>query len=237
MFPDAFNRMPSFPGQGLLQSFEPFLVGFLDNIGVEMPRLPAVLVTRDVDHHDWIKFMTDLTSIWFNNSFAYSGGGRPPRKSTLAASLIDSWNSAFFLERRIELVLVKGKTRFSGPGAGRTEPRLNAAIEAAITEDFSDSESDSLSELDDPYDDYDSDRGSRAGGYGYNTGFGFYGSGSSRVPGDDRWMTEASTARRRWLERKREEKRQEKKMSHRREKARRERSLRKKYSLYVMSTV
>jgi len=242
MFPDAFNRLPTFSGQGLLESFEPFLVAILDSIGVEMPRLPAVLVSREVTHHDWIRFMTDLTSAWFGDTQQYAAfsGGRAPRKSAVTASLIDSWNSAYFLERRIELVLVKGKTRFSGPGAGRTEPRLSRAIEAALTDDFSDSDSDTLSELDDEYDDFDSDRGGRQGGYGYNTGFGFYGSGSGsnyRLPGDDRWMSDASMARRRWIERKRAEKRQEKKMSHRREKARRERSLRKKYSLYLMSTV
>jgi hypothetical protein len=260
MFPEQFSRMPSFPGQGLLSTFEPFLVAFLDNIGIEMPRLPATLVSRDVDHHDWIRFMTvsvyqfttqndtpthlmkDLTTVWLGtmqHNVSYSGG-RAPRKSTLAASLIDSWNSAFFLERRIELVLVKGKTRFSGPGAGRTEPRLSRAIEDSITGDFSDSDSDSLSEIDDPYDDDDLDRsgGSRYGGY--NTGFGFYGGSSSggyRMPGDDRWMSEASIARKRWIERKREERRHEKKMSHRREKAKRERSMRKKYSLYLTSTV
>ena len=142
----------------------------------------------------------------------------------MASSIIDSWNSAFFLPRRIELVLIKGRTRYSGPGAGRSDPRLSRAIEATLYGDLEeDDEEDDLTEFDD-YDEED----------GYDTGYGFYGHGSTyKLPGDDRWMAKASTARRRWIERVR----QARKSDQRRERHRRERMTRKKYSLYVMNTL
>jgi hypothetical protein len=152
----------------------------------------------------------------------------------LAASLVDSWNSAYFLPRQVELVLVKGKTRYSGPGAGHSERRLLRAIEHTLNEDLDDYTDDSLSDLDDYYSDYStgSERGGHYSGYGYDTGFGFYGSGSNyRLPGDDKWMTKASHARRKWIERMRQDRKNDK----RREKQRREQVTRKKYSLYVMT--
>jgi hypothetical protein len=134
----------------------------------------------------------------------------------------------------VEVVLVKGKTRFSGPRAGRTESRLLRAIEDTLDGDFDDDESDELSDLED-YEEYDSDRarGYTGGGHGYNAGFGFYGGGSKyRMPGDGSYMSESSAARRKWVQRIKDERRHQQ----RREKAKRERSLRNKYSLYLMST-
>lgn len=224
MFPEAFNRLPSF-GRGSLAPFEPFLITWLDNLAKDMPRLPAVLVPHDITHQDWIKFMSDVTSVWLGQTRnPYPSSAVQPRRSTIASSVIDSWNSAFFLPRRIEVVLIKGRTRYSGPGAGRSDPRLSRAIEATLHGDLDDDDDDD--DLTD-FDEYDEEEG-------YDTGYGFYGSGSTyRLPGDDRWMAKASTARRRWIERARADRR----TNNRRERQRRERITKKKYSLYCMTTV
>lgn len=47
-----------------------------------------------------------------------------PRRSTLAADLINLWNTSFFFHRGVELMLYKGKERRTGPQAGLVDNRL-----------------------------------------------------------------------------------------------------------------
>lgn len=50
--------------------------------------------------------------------------GPAPKRSTLVADLIDLWNSSFFLTRRVEVVLYKGRERRSGANAGSIDYNL-----------------------------------------------------------------------------------------------------------------
>lgn len=68
--------------------------------------------------------------------------GPPPKRSTLVADLIDLWNSSFFLTRRVEVVLFKGRERRSGASAGAIDYNL-----PGLNPDYSsDSSSSSTSE-------------------------------------------------------------------------------------------
>lgn len=54
----------------------------------------------------------------------YSPDGRPPKRSTLAADVVDLWNSSFFRMRGVEMVLYKGRERRSGRYAGTVDVNL-----------------------------------------------------------------------------------------------------------------
>lgn len=54
----------------------------------------------------------------------FSRGAPPPKRSTLVADLIDLWNSNFFITRRVEVVLFKGRERRSGANAGVVDYNL-----------------------------------------------------------------------------------------------------------------
>ena len=54
----------------------------------------------------------------------YSADGRPPKRSTLAADVIDLWNASFFIRRGAELVLYKGRERRSGRDIGAVDIHL-----------------------------------------------------------------------------------------------------------------
>jgi hypothetical protein len=54
--PEAFSRPPN--RSQPYTPFEPISLQELDNIVDHMPRMPLVLVPHDVDHGDWIRFMT-----------------------------------------------------------------------------------------------------------------------------------------------------------------------------------
>ena len=109
--------------------------------------MPAVLVTHDVYHKDWIRLMTvssnyfaqtrsgfcsdalgrqDLSLAWSSKLPVpdYARDGRPPKRTTLTADLIDLWNTSFFFKRGVEVVLFKGRERRSGRGAGSVELHL-----------------------------------------------------------------------------------------------------------------
>lgn len=75
----------------------------------------------------------------------FSRGGPPPKRSTLIADLIDLWNSSFFLTRRVEIVLYKGRERRSGANAGAIEYNLPGLgpEDDSDSSDSSDSNSDS----------------------------------------------------------------------------------------------
>lgn len=67
--------------------------------------------------------------------------GPPPKRSTLVADLIDLWNSSFFLTRRVEIVLFKGRERRSGANAGAIDYNL-----PGLNHDYSSDSSPSSSE-------------------------------------------------------------------------------------------
>ena len=54
----------------------------------------------------------------------YSADGRPPKRSTLAADVIDLWNASFFRMRGVEVILYKGRERRSGRYAGTVDMNL-----------------------------------------------------------------------------------------------------------------
>jgi hypothetical protein len=180
---------------------------FLDNI----PRMPLVMQTHDCYHEDWIRLMQDLALAWTGRlpipEFARTG--RTPKRSTLAADLVDLWNSSFFLARGVEIVLYKGRERRSGPNAGTIDRQL-------LTYDPDDSLSDDSSSDSSESDDSD------VPGYGGDS-YGLYGR-QPTMQGVD-----AGEARRRRLEAKREKKRRHKEKKMRKKAKAREN----KYALYL----
>ena len=50
--------------------------------------------------------------------------GRPPKRSTIIADLVDVWNSSFFRSRGVEAVLYKGRERRSGRYTGTVDMHL-----------------------------------------------------------------------------------------------------------------
>ena len=137
---------------------------------------------------------------------------------------MDVRTSSFFLPRRVEVVLVKGRVRCSGPTAGYSDPRISRAVDTNNAYETSSSSDDS--------DSFDSDLEferelEQQQRYGYGQGYGLYG---GNIPGNNRWMTDTAAARREWHAKKRgrRETREHKKQ---REKERRRE---KRYSLYLM---
>jgi len=186
---------------------------FLDNI----PKMPLVLQPHDVYHADWIRFTQDLALSWAGKLPLpeFARNGRPPKRSTLAADLVDLWNSSFFLARGVEVVLYKGRERRSGPNAGVIDRQLP-------TYDPDDSYSDiSSTDSSDSDDSDDSDDDRSRGGYGGD--YGLYG---RQATGQ---MADYSEARRRHRERKKEKKRRHKEKKMRKKARAREN----KYALYL----
>jgi hypothetical protein len=72
--------------------------------------------------------------------------GAPPKRSTLVADLIDLWNSSFFLTRRVEVVLFKGRERRSGANAGAVDYNLPGLRPDTSSESSSSSDSGSESD-------------------------------------------------------------------------------------------
>lgn len=97
----------------------------MDQFYSHIPSMPLVLDTHDVRHQDWSTFMDSLALAWKGNlplpEFVKS---RPPSRSSIVADLINLWNKSFFLPRRVEVVLYKGRERRSGPRAGKSDDRL-----------------------------------------------------------------------------------------------------------------
>lgn len=101
-----------------------------------------------LNHHQ------DLALAWAGNMpIPEFSRGPPPKRSTLIADLIDLWNSSFFLTRRVEVVLFKGRERRSGASAGAVDYNL-----PGLHPDTSDSSSSSISDSGSESDRY--------GGYG-----------------------------------------------------------------------
>jgi len=117
--PEGFSRPPS-----AAQSYPHFnnvKIQDMDDLMETMPRMPAVLTTHDVYHEDWIRFMQDLTNAWLGRlpiPEAAKQAGRVPKRSTVAADLVELWNSSFFIPRGVELMVYKGRERRNGQHAG-----------------------------------------------------------------------------------------------------------------------
>lgn len=117
--------------------------------------MPTVLSTHDVYQEDWKRCMQDLGRSWIGQLpvAGFGKDGQPPRRSTLAADLIELWNASFFLTRGVELVLYKGKERRTGPQAGQIDTRLPSYDDDSSSSGSS-SESDPLdygNRMADPY--------------------------------------------------------------------------------------
>lgn len=92
----------------------------------------------------------------------YSPDGRPPKRSTLAADMVDLWNASFFLPRGVEMILYKGREGRSGRHAGKVDMHLPG---------FDPFDVSSASESDPSEDDAERDRdryryGAQGGAYG-----------------------------------------------------------------------
>ncbi|KAI0723020.1 hypothetical protein C8Q76DRAFT_691598 [Earliella scabrosa] len=160
--PEGFNRPPN-RAQPYTQ-FEMIKVSDLDELLEGMPRMPAVLMPHDVYHEDWIRLMTDLSMAWAGTMPVpqYSTDGRPPKRSTLTADMIDLWNASFFLPRGVEMILYKGRERRSGRYAGTVDMHLPGFDRVDVS---------SPSESDDSEDEYDDrDRYRYGGAYGRSDG-------------------------------------------------------------------
>lgn len=133
-----------------------------------------------------------------------TNSGRPPKRATLTADLIDLWNASFFIRRGVEVVLYKGRERRSGPNAGVADlpPHLLTADSLS-----SSSEDDSDSDDEDP-----------------NISYGYY-----RPGGGQGSMAEVLEIRRRRNELRAEKTRRRKERKLRRKEKARERQ----YALYL----
>ncbi|KAH9850085.1 hypothetical protein C2E23DRAFT_887794 [Lenzites betulinus] len=122
--PEGFARPPN-RAQPYTQ-FDIMKIQDMDEFLDVIPRMPAVLVPHDVYHEDWIRLMQDLAMAWAGTLPVpqYSSDGRAPKRSTLAADVIDLWNSSFFRARGVEMVLYKGRERRSGRHAGTMDMQL-----------------------------------------------------------------------------------------------------------------
>ncbi|KAJ6599357.1 hypothetical protein DFH09DRAFT_1022335 [Mycena vulgaris] len=206
--PEGFSR-PINAAQAFTP-FETMKIQDMDDLIQNAPRMPAVLQPHDVYSSDWNRMMQDLCLAWTGRLPA---PGRPQRKTTLAADLIDLWNVSFFFPRGVEVVLYKGRERRSGPNAGVADIQLPTY---ADHDDASSSSSSSSEES-------DSEGGGRyppAAAYMYGQ--------QQFAPGQGS-MAEVLDQRRR-----RREVRAEKKRRRKEKKARRKAKAReKKYALYL----
>ncbi|KAJ3904873.1 hypothetical protein F5879DRAFT_31063 [Lentinula edodes] len=100
--------------------FEPMKIQDMDLFLESLPRMPIVLQTHDVYNADWTRLMDDVRLAWAGRlpTPGTSVNGRPPKRATLVAKLIELWNHSFFERRGVELVLYKGRERRSGSQYG-----------------------------------------------------------------------------------------------------------------------
>ncbi|KAJ3776647.1 hypothetical protein FB446DRAFT_274534 [Lentinula raphanica] len=100
--------------------FEPMRIQDMDLFLESLPRMPIVLQTHDVYNADWNRLMDDVRLAWAGRLPLPNTtvNGRPPKRATLTAKLIELWNHSFFERRGVELVLYKGRERRSGPMYG-----------------------------------------------------------------------------------------------------------------------
>ncbi|KZV90519.1 hypothetical protein EXIGLDRAFT_770760 [Exidia glandulosa HHB12029] len=117
--PPGFHRPPS--SSHAYTPFEAFLIlDDLDGFYRETPHMPAALVSHDVFHEDWIRFMQDLAFAWSGRIPApeLARNGRPPHPGVIVADLVDVWNARFFRPRHVELIVYRGRQSVSGRSRG-----------------------------------------------------------------------------------------------------------------------
>lgn len=205
--PDGFSRPPN-----LAQSYTWFDIMKIQDMDLffkTMPRMPLVLVPHDVYHEDWIRFMQDLTLAWAGKLPTADPARHSQRRSAMTAELIDLWNTSFFQQRGVEVVLFKGRERRSGPAIGSIESRLPTFDDSDSISSSSSSSEDSDLSGDDKY--------GRAGPYG------------PYARPTDPYSAEVREAQRRTREKKSEKKRREKEKKARRKAREREKA----YALYL----
>lgn len=122
--PHPFDRLPN-----TAQAYTPFTVMRIQGMNQfysQIPSMPSVLDTPDVRHQDWSIFMNSVALAWMGKlPLPEFAKGRPHSRSSIVADLINWWNNSFFLPRRVEIVLYKGRERRSGPRAGNTDDQLS----------------------------------------------------------------------------------------------------------------
>ncbi|KAG2043148.1 hypothetical protein BDR03DRAFT_942986 [Suillus americanus] len=122
--PHPFDRLPN-----TAQAYTPFTVMRIQGMNQfysQIPSMPSVLDTHDVRHQDWSIFMNSVALAWMGKlPLPEFAKGRPHSRSSIVADLINWWNNSFFLPRRVEIVLYKGRERRSGPRAGNTDDQLS----------------------------------------------------------------------------------------------------------------
>ncbi|PFH52626.1 hypothetical protein AMATHDRAFT_74099 [Amanita thiersii Skay4041] len=165
MLPESFSRPvnPSFP----YAPFDTIKIQDMDDFLERLPKLPLVLSSHDVTHHDWIRMVQDLSLAWAGKMpIPADRVAHPPKRTSIIAELLDTWNAAFFLPRGVEVILYKGRVRYSGPKAGIAD--LDHSQEDDDEDDVSTASSTEESD-DDPY-------------YGAAPGAGLYGRAYARPP-------------------------------------------------------
>ena len=209
--PEGFSRPPN-AAQSYTQ-FDTTKIQDMDDLMENLPRMPAVLMTHDVYHQDWIRFIQDLTDAWLGRLPLPNQGGRPPKRSTTAIDLVELWNESFFLARGVELIIYKGRERKNGKYAGRVDTNLPGFDLTA--DDITDSSPESTGL--DSEDDYVPPGGARYGNHG-----GVYGKQEPQTV-----EARDARARRKEIEEQERRKRKEKEVR------RRVRELERKYAIYL----
>ncbi|KAF9471836.1 hypothetical protein BDN70DRAFT_938634 [Pholiota conissans] len=202
--PEAFSRPIN--GSSVFKQFEAIKIQDMDEAyDTKLPKMPSVLATHDIYPEDWKRCMQDLQRSWTGQLPVPNFGKEQPRRSTLAADLIDLWNASFFFNRGVEMILYKGKERRTGRQAGLIDHHLPDYDDE---DDYSSSSDCSTS---------DSERE-------YNRVSGPYGRTTSNQ------MMELQEARRRRHEEKKERRRRRKEKKARRRAKARDKS----YSVYIV---
>ncbi|KZV90510.1 hypothetical protein EXIGLDRAFT_694611 [Exidia glandulosa HHB12029] len=108
----------------LYTPFEAFLIlDDLDGFYDETPHMPAVLVSHDVFHEDWIRCMRDLAFAWSGRFPApeLARNGRSPHPGLIVVDFVDVWNTRFFRPRHVELIVYRGDQALMGPVSQLTD--------------------------------------------------------------------------------------------------------------------
>ncbi|KDQ64923.1 hypothetical protein JAAARDRAFT_242513 [Jaapia argillacea MUCL 33604] len=144
--PECFKRPPNathpYPPFDITRVLE--LDDLLDEV---MPNFPFKLSTHDVYNEDWTRLMLDLWMVWSRElQKPEVSGTQVPRRSSVVADIIDSWNAKFFAPRGLQVLLYKGRECRSGPNSGTLNSHLpgldvNGADLSASESDSSDSDS------------------------------------------------------------------------------------------------
>jgi hypothetical protein len=122
--PHPFARPPN-----TAQAHTPFSmmkIQGMDQFYSQIPSMPLVLDTHDVQHQDWSLFIESLSLAWKGKlPLPEFVKGVLHSRSSIVAMFINQWNNSFFIPRRVEVVLYKGRERRSGPLAGTEDNQLS----------------------------------------------------------------------------------------------------------------